>query len=317
MNRAFEIEILSMKRAKNVSDLLSLLPNILNQIMKDKLTLLADGGSTKIDWVLLKNDAESMRFSTPGVNPSLLQLEDVISLLDKYIKDVQIDFPSVDEICFYGAGCRGKAAVLMHQAFTTLFVNAEVHVHTDLLAAARALCGDACGLVCILGTGSNSCMYDGKEIVRNVSPLGYILGDEGSGAVLGKRLAADVFKEQFPDDLCEKFKQECCSDIDTLVQHVYREPFANRYLAGFTKYLSNNIQRAEIQELVVEEFERFFVRNISVYQRRELPVNFVGSIAWFFRAQLEEAAQNTGFRIGCVLRSPMEGLLRYHGAEAQ
>lgn len=317
MAKVFEIEILSMKTAKNVSDLLSLLPNILYPIMKDKLTLLADGGSTKIDWVLLRNAAECMRFSTPGVNPSLLQLDDVISLLDKYIKEVQIDYAAIDEICFYGAGCRGKAAVVMHQAFTTLFVNAEVHVHTDLLAAARALCGDACGLVCILGTGSNSCLYDGNEIVRNVSPLGYILGDEGSGAVLGKRLAADVFKEQLPEDLCENFKQECCSDIDTLVQHVYREPFANRYLASFTKFLSNNIQRTEIQELVVSEFESFFVRNIRVYQRRELPVNFVGSIAWFFRAQLEKAAQNTGFRIGCVLRSPMEGLLRYHGAEVQ
>ena len=283
--------------------------------MKNKNTLVADGGSTKIDWTLLRNGQEVLRFLSPGINPSLLQPNNVIELLDKCLTSELKDYTTLDEIHFYGAGCRGKAAQIMHEAFTTLFPTTKVNVHTDLLAAARALCGDESGLVCILGTGSNSCLYDGKDIVHNVSPLGYILGDEGSGAVLGKRLAGDVFKQQLPETICEKFRREVCPDIDTLVQRVYREPAPNRYLATFTKFLGKYIQYAEIQKFIVEEFVRFFERNVCVYKRPELPVNFVGSIAWFFKSQLEEAACNSGFRIGCVLRSPMEGLLRYHGGK--
>lgn len=285
--------------------------------MKNGITLLADGGSTKIDWVWMENGEKALQFFTPGVNPSLLQSKDVKTLLDNYLSAELKSVACPDEIHFYGAGCRGEAAAVMKEAFESLFPEAEVCVYTDLLAAARALCGDEAGLVCILGTGSNSCLYDGGEIIQNVSPLGYILGDEGSGAVLGKRLAGDVFKEQLPKDLSEKFKKEVCADVSTLVQHVYREPAANRYLASFTKFLSENIQRSEIQELITEEFERFFQRNIRVYQRPDWPVNFVGSIAWFFKAQLEVAARNTGFRVGRVLRSPMDGLLRYHGAGPQ
>ncbi len=281
--------------------------------MKNKYTLVADGGSTKIDWALLKDGQEALRFSSPGINPSLLQQGDVISLLNNCLTSKLNTCLHVDEICFYGAGCRGKSAQIMHDAFVSLCPTAKVRVHTDLLAAARALCGDLSGLVCILGTGSNSCLYDGSEIVQNVSPLGYILGDEGSGAVLGKRLAGDVFKQQLPESICEKFRQEVCPDIDTLVQRVYREPAPNRYLATFTEFLGKHIQCAEIQKLIVEEFGRFFERNVRVYKRPDLPVNFVGSIAWFFRSQLEKAASNSGFRIGNVLRSPMEGLLRYHG----
>lgn len=283
--------------------------------MKNKNILVADGGSTKTDWTLLRNGQEVLRFLSPGINPSLLQPNNVIELLDKCLTSELKDYTTLGEIHFYGAGCRGKAAQIMHEAFTTLFPETEVNVHTDLLAAARALCGDESGLVCILGTGSNSCLYDGNEIVHNVSPLGYILGDEGSGAVLGKRLAGDVFKEQLPENLCEKFKREVCPDIDTLVQRVYREPLPNRYLANFTKFLAKHIHHTDIQNLIIDEFERFFKRNIRVYKRPDLPVNFVGSIAWFFKSQLEEAACNSGFRIGCVLRSPMEGLLRYHGGK--
>ena len=283
--------------------------------MKNKNTLVADGGSTKIDWTLLRNGQEVLRFLSPGINPSLLQPNNVIELLDKCLTSELKDYTTLDEIHFYGAGCRGKAAQIMHEAFTTLFPETEVNVHTDLLAAARALCGDESGLVCILGTGSNSCLYDGNEIVHNVSPLGYILGDEGSGAVLGKRLAGDVFKEQLPENLCEKFKREVCPDIDTLVQRVYRDPAPNRYLATFTEFLGKYIQYAEIQKFIVEEFVRFFERNVCVYKRPDLAVNFVGSIAWFFKSQLEEAACHSGFRIGNVLRSPMEGLLRYHGGK--
>ena len=285
--------------------------------MKNKYTLVADGGSTKIDWALLKDGQEALRFSSPGINPALLQQSEVMGLLNKCLTFELNSFPTVDEIYFYGAGCRGKSAQIMHDAFVSLYPTTKVNVHTDLLAAARALCGDESGLVCILGTGSNSCLYDGKDIVHNVSPLGYILGDEGSGAVLGKRLAGDVFKEQLPENLCEKFKREVCPDIDTLVQRVYREPFPNRYLANFTKFLAKHIHHTDIQNLIIDEFERFFKRNIRVYKRPDLPVNFVGSIAWFFKSQLEEAACNSGFRIGCVLRSPMEGLLRYHGGPSQ
>ena len=183
----------------------------------------------------------------------------------------------------------------------------------DLLAAARALCGKEKGIACILGTGSNSCYYDGEKIVDNVSPLGYILGDEGSGAVLGKLLVGDVLKNQLPKELCDKFLKEYDLDRMKIIEAVYKKPAANRFLASLSPFLNKNIEEPSIHRLVLNAFKAFFVRNIENYENyKSMPVSFVGSVAYYYRDVLAEAAKALDITIGVVIKSPMEGLLKYH-----
>ena len=189
----------------------------------------------------------------------------------------------------------------------------KVEVASDLLAAARAVCGRKPGIACILGTGSNSCYYDGENVVQNVSPLGYILGDEGSGAVLGKLLVGDVLKKQLPQHLCDKFMKEYDLDYTTIITSVYRKPAANRFLAQFAPFLERNIDEPSIHNIVLRSFTDFFTRNVASYPGyKELPCNFVGSIALCEKAVLQEAAQALGITIGTVIKDPMEGLVKYH-----
>ena len=193
----------------------------------------------------------------------------------------------------------------------------KVEVASDLLAAARAVCGREPGIACIMGTGSNSCYYDGEKVVMNVSPLGYILGDEGSGAVLGKLLVGDVLKKQLPEYLCEKFMREYNLDYTTIITSVYRKPAANRFLAQFAPFLEHNIEEPAIHAIVLRSFTDFFTRNVASYPGyKELPCNFVGSIAFCERKVLQEAADALGITIGTVIKDPMEGLVKYHSADA-
>ena len=223
----------------------------------------------------------------------------------------------IEEVYFYGAGCIspevcGNVARAIQANIPDTKI---VEVHTDLLAAARALCGRNPGIACIMGTGSNSCYYDGEKICDNVSPLGYILGDEGSGAVLGKLLIGDVLKNQLPKDLCEKFLQQYELDRMTIIRRVYKEPQGNRFLASITPFLIQNIDRPEIHALVLNSFKAFFVRNIQQYKNySELSVNFIGSIAYYYREVLEEAAAQCGCTVGSIIKSPMEGLIKFHTA---
>ncbi|MDE6073623.1 MAG: ATPase, partial [Muribaculaceae bacterium] len=228
----------------------------------------------------------------------------------------QIDAVKIDEIHYYGAGCLGDEVCGNVRRALAKNINAEViEVDTDLLAAARALCGRKPGIACIMGTGSNSCYYDGEKIVDNVSPLGFILGDEGSGAVLGKLLVGDVLKNQIPQDLSEKFLKQYDLDRMKIIRRVYKEPQANRFLASLTPFLIENIEEPAIHRLVLNSFKSFFVRNISNYdQYRTMPINFVGSIAYYYRDVLTEAADSLDCTIGTIIKSPMEGLIQYHSA---
>ncbi len=193
----------------------------------------------------------------------------------------------------------------------------KIEVDTDLLAAARALCQREPGIACIMGTGSNSCYYDGEKVVDNVSPLGYILGDEGSGAVLGKLLVGDVLKKQLPEHLCEKFLKEYNLDRTTIIERVYRKPAANRFLAQFAPFIERNINEPSIHALVLRSFTDFFVRNVANYPHyKELPCNFVGSIALLQKDVLIEAASKLGITIGNIIQAPMEGLIKYHSTNA-
>lgn len=278
------------------------------------MILIADSGSTKIDWCLLNDGKVEKQVFTLGMNAVMLTEEEMRArLADELAPEIE-GYP-IEEVYFYGAGCIspqvcGNVERAIRSVVTTA---ATVDVHTDLLAAARALFGHNPGIACIMGTGSNSCYYDGEKIVDNVSPLGYILGDEGSGAVLGKLLIGDVLKRQLPDDLCDKFLKQYDLDRLTIISRVYKEPQANRFLASVTPFLLENIDRKEVHSLVLEAFKAFFRRNILQYPScHELDVNFVGSIAFHYRGVLEEAAATCGCRVGKVIKSPMEGLLKFH-----
>ena len=280
------------------------------------MILIADCGSTKIDWCIVNNGIVEKQVFTMGMNAIMLTEEEMRSRIAEELMP-EIGSYSIEAVHFYGAGCISPevCANVAHAISANIPGAKSVNVHTDLLAAARALCGHSEGIACILGTGSNSCYYDGSVIRDNVSPLGYILGDEGSGAVLGKILVGDVLKNQLPKDLCDKFLAEYDLDRLSIIRRVYKEPQGNRFLASVTPFLLANIERPEIHSLVLNSFKAFFVRNIQQYPGyRSLSVNFIGSIAYYYRDVLAEAAEACGCRIGTIIKSPMQGLIRYHSA---
>ncbi|MDE6368386.1 MAG: ATPase [Muribaculaceae bacterium] len=278
------------------------------------MILIADCGSTKTDWCLLNNGEIRKRIFTGGMNAVMLTQEEISERIASELMPQLGDEP-VGSVFFYGAGCLAEEVCAnVRRAIAQNIASAKtIEVDTDLLAAARALCGRNAGIACIMGTGSNSCYYDGEKIVDNVSPLGFILGDEGSGAVLGRTLVGDVLKNQLPADLCQKFLAKYELDRLTIIRRVYIEPQANRFLASVTPFLLENIDHPAIHELVFNSFKAFFKRNVLQYERaHELTVNFVGSIAWYYRDALDEAARDMGCTVGNIIKSPMDGLIAYH-----
>ncbi len=279
------------------------------------MILIADCGSTKIDWCLVENHEIKKQIFTTGMNAMLLTQEEMATrIADELMPQLGVSSAEVSAVYFYGAGCISpEVCGNVAEAIRASIPAPTIEVATDLLAAARALCGHEEGIACIIGTGSNSCYYDGREIVDNVSPLGYILGDEGSGAVLGKLLLGDVLKNQLPASLADKFLEEYHLDRLSIIRRVYREPQPNRFLASVTPFLLQNIAEPAVHRLVLNSFKSFFVRNITNYKRyKELKINFVGSIAYYYAEVLNEAAASVGCTIGTIIRSPMEGLVKYH-----
>ncbi len=276
------------------------------------MKLIADSGSTKTNWHLIQDsDQTPLNCETAGINPFFQQSSDILKTLTTQFS---IPFQQLDSLYFYGAGAANEAKKQeLLDALQEYFKTDTIIVESDLLAAAHSLCGNEPGIAAIMGTGSNSCYYDGKRILSNVSPLGYILGDEGSGAVLGKKLLSEILKNQFPQHLIKLFFETYSETPAEIMENVYRKPFPNRYMAGFTRFLSAHMQEAAVHELLFHSFEEFFQRNIRQYnEAKELPVHFTGSIAWHFREVLKEAAEKSGFLMGNVCQNPMEGLIRYH-----
>ena len=273
-------------------------------------TLLADAGSTKTDWFLRDNQGDALRFHTDGMNPSLLTDDEIRHILTTQLLP-QVEGLLIEQVDFYGAGCRGEAAERMKNLLGEVVGARNIAVESDMLGAARMLCGNNSGIVCILGTGANSCLYDGQQISRQTPALGFILGDEGSGAVLGRRLIGDIFKGQLPEDLCKDFLLDYPLTMDELIRRVYRTSAPNQYLASFTPFLSKNIHRTEIQELIRDEFHRFIRRNVLAYlayTTAQTPLHFVGSIASVFQAQLSEVVAQYDFTLGKVVRQPIDAL---------
>jgi N-acetylglucosamine kinase-like BadF-type ATPase len=283
--------------------------------------LIADSGSTKTDWCLCNKGSVVLNIQTQGINP-YHQTEEAIEevlreeLLPQLTRESRLTAHSSTSIVFYGSGCANATACnRIKEALFKVLATEDVTVHSDLLGAARALCGHEEGIACVLGTGSNSCLYNGKEIIANTPPLGYILGDEGSSAVLGRRLVGDCLKNQLPEALRDEFLAEYQLTQEIILEKVYRQPLANRFLASLTPFLSKHKEVPEVHKLLVESFVDFFVRNVKQYRRPWLPIHFVGSIANAFSAELKVAAESLGMELGTIMQSPIEGLVKYHGSE--
>lgn len=280
------------------------------------MILIADCGSTKIDWCVLNNKKLVKQVFTQGMNAVMLTEEEMrFRLANELVPDLTEFIKDIHSVYFYGAGCISPEVCgnVANAIRANIAAADTIEVYSDLLAAARALCGHEAGIACIMGTGSNSCLYDGVGIASNVSPLGFILGDEGSGAVLGKLFLGDILKKQMPQHICADFLNEYGLDLLSIIRRVYKEPQANRFLASVTPYLSKNIDVPEIHALVLNAFRAFFRRNIHQYtEYQKHPVNFIGSIAYYFKDVLAEAAEAEGCVLGTVLKSPMEGLLKFH-----
>lgn len=277
------------------------------------MKLIADSGSTKTDWCLFDEGNMVARLATQGINPFHMTEETVSAILrDELLPQVTSAVVSsgpsssqVHGIEFYGAGCTAAKIPVMQSLLSEVFPSAvTIVVGSDMLGAAKALLGDGEGIACILGTGANSCLYDGVKIVANVSPMGYILGDEGSGAVIGRTFINHLYKGGHPDFI-PVFENETGLTQADIIQKVYREALPNRFLASLTRFVGAHIEECWINELVIDCFRDFFRKNVSHYNRYDLEVCFVGSIAFYFKAQLEKAAEQEGYKLGKILKNPL------------
>lgn len=273
--------------------------------------LIADSGATKTDWCLTKNGEIIHRFESKGISPVFQSQEEIAEEIKLHVYPVFKKL-EIGAVYFYGTGCIPEKIQSVKNAILQSFQVKTIEVYSDLIAATHSLCGHKPGIACILGTGSNSCEWTGTEIVKQVSPLGFILGDEGSGAALGKLLVSDALKNQLPKELKEKFLSEYGLTQATIIDKVYRQPFPSRFLAALAPFLLKNISNEAIQKIVIKSFSDFFERNVMQYDYRENKVNFVGSIAFYFADILRKVANEKGIEIGKIEKSPMPGLIEYY-----
>ena len=273
--------------------------------------IIADSGSTKTTWCMVDRHKNSVICTTGGINPFQSGPDEIARLLET---EYTLPHTGILKLWFYGAGCafpdknRMVTDVLSH-----FFGPSEIHVNSDLLGAAHSLCGNRPGIACILGTGSNSCYYDGHEIVHNVPALGYVLGDEGSGNAIGRKLLSDILKNQLPATIRDLFFDTYRVTTGELLDNVYRKPFPNRYLAQYARFVSTNIDYPEMQSLVSNCFSDFFQRNVMQYPAaKQHPIHFTGNIAFHFSEILQKTACKYGLTVGTISQNPTQGLVEYH-----
>lgn len=276
------------------------------------IKLIADSGATKAEWCLVTN-GKAKSYFTQGISPYFLNTEQIAELLIRELKP-KLKSVQVDEIHYYGTGCANpNNAKLVKKAIQRVFGDAEVNVTHDLMAAARALCGTQKGIACILGTGSNSCYYDGRKIVKNSPGIGYILGDEGSGAYLGKKVIQYYLYNTFDDDLRARFDATYVTNTVEILENVYKKPLPNRYLAGFAKFLADNRGHYMVENIIEDGLNDFFFSHLCKYREIwTLPVSFAGGVAFGFKDVLKELCNAYEFELGKVLKTPMSGLVEYH-----
>lgn len=277
------------------------------------MILIADGGSTKTDWRLLKEGREYKQVQTQGFNPYLVGSDAIEEILWKELQPY-IDNDAVSYVYYYGAGCSSPVKnMIVETAFEKVFVNARINISHDLLGAAHALCADSEGIVAILGTGSNSCYYDGREIKDGIFSLGYFFGDEGSGAYLGKQLLTAYLHKELPADIEERLKQEYPSSLESILDAVYSKPAPSRFLASFSRFINMNREHPYINNLLTEAFKAFYKYQVCCYPKhKEIPVHFVGSVAFHYQDILTQVGLQFGIRTGRFIQAPIDGLVEYH-----
>ncbi len=268
------------------------------------MILVADSGSTKTQWT---TDTQSIE--TQGINPVRDSKEHILDIIRTELMPLLCT--DVSDIFFYGAGCIEPFISSVRDALSETFPKSRIQVASDLLGAARALCHKDEGIACILGTGSNSCLCRDGMIISNVPPLGYILGDEGSGAVLGKRMISEMLKGSLTH-LWDSFQDTYATSIAEVIDHVYRQPQPNRYLASLVPFISQHRNDPAVDEMLKDEFSRFLTRNVARYGRPDLPVSFVGGIANEFAAQIQSSCEQCGMKMGRILARPAQEMLIYH-----
>lgn len=274
--------------------------------------LIADSGATKAEWCLISGN-KTRTVITQGISPYFLNTEQITDLLRKELKP-KLKNVQVDEVFYYGTGCANPAnAKSVKKAVLKNFNSAKVEVNHDLMAAARALCGRGKGVACILGTGSNSCYYDGRKIVRNSPGLGYVLGDEGSGAYLGKKVIQYYLYGTFDEELRGRFDATYTTTANEILESVYKKPLPNRYLAGFAKFLAENRGHYMIENIIEDGLNDFFFNHLCKYREIwNMPVHFAGGVAFGFKDVLQQLCDSYEFELGKVLKNPMQGLVEYH-----
>ena len=277
------------------------------------MLIIADSGSTKTSWILRDREGVFTRLTTDGLNPNYAGLEAIKATLTENIVPLVPASGSL-VIRFYGSGCGGpKTIALMLKAFSDVFREADILVESDLLGAARSMLGNKPGIACILGTGSNSGYYNGKNISINVPPLGFILGDEGSGTNLGKAILADYLKGIMPPEVAKKFDTVHRINKEEVIEKVYRGTFPAKYVGEFVKFISSVINEEYIADLVESSFQAFIDRNLKLYPGFEKEVVcFTGSVAWIFREQLEKLFLRNSLMLGEIVKNPVEGIMDYH-----
>ena len=277
------------------------------------MILIADGGSTKTDWRLIKDGREYKKIQTSGFNPYLVGSDEIEEILWKELQPY-IDNNGVSAVYYYGAGC--STAVknqIVETAFEKIFTKAKLFISHDLLAASHALCGDVEGIVAILGTGSNSCYYDGKDIKDGIFSLGYFFGDEGSGAYLGKQLITAYLHKELPEEIAQKLSATYPMSLENILDAVYTKPAPSRFLASFSNFINENRDHPYIFNLITEAFRAFYKYQVCCYARhKEVPVHFVGSVAYHYKDILTEIGLEFGVRTGKFIKAPIDGLVEYH-----
>lgn len=278
----------------------------------NKVILIADSGSTKTDWIFISSDGSQTELHTDGINPARDTRDNIYNVLYHDLLTQLPQSEAIQAVYFYGAGCIEPFSQTVKSVLDELFPGCHTEVESDLLGAARALCGHEPGIACILGTGSNSCFYDGKDVVKHTPPLGYILGDEGSGSYLGKTLLNGLFKGTLPETLKEDFCGKYNLSMPDIIERVYRQPAANAFLASLVPFIVEHRSNSAIHSMLVESFRLFIERNIAIYGQKEMPIHCVGGIAYQFATELEEAILAEGMQMGRILKRPIEAIAQYH-----
>jgi glucosamine kinase len=277
--------------------------------------LIADSGSTKTQFCLLQGKKKQL-FKTQGISPYFLNDTSLSEILTKELLP-KLGKTVINEIFYYGTGCSNPTNIsLIKRGFKKVCPTAKVSVEHDLLGAAKGLCGDDKGIACILGTGSNSCFYNGKKVVKNSPGLGFILGDEGSGTHLGKKVLQHYLYKTFDAELMDKFEAKYPHDVADILDCVYKKELPNRYLSNFANFLVENRGHYMIENIIEDSINDFFFNHIYKYRESwTLPINFVGSVAYGFKDILKQMCNDYELKLGKVLKDPMDGLIKYHNRQ--